>query len=253
MRPLAAALLAACFSREEVDEDSGGPVADTDEPTTADTDDEDTDTPPDDTAPEDTGDPWWETGDDTGEPPDEPDVDEDGWSEADGDCDDLDEDVHPDQADVCDGEDEDCDGEVDEDFDGDAWEPNDRAAVYLGEATDEEPVLVSGYVFGEDDADGFSVYVYDSSWSWFSLEAWLYGVPEDADYALQIVWAEDADGLYQGTVAVADDAGEGGSEVADWGGYAGEDNSGVYEIWVTSSGGATCETAYTLEILVGGW
>lgn len=203
-----------------------------------------------DTAPPDTGTAWWETG--TGDSAEDPDLDEDGYSAAE-DCDDLDAAVHPGAFDDCDGHDADCDDEVDEDFDGDAWEPNDRQAAWLGEATEDASVVVVGYLFGEDDEDGFAVNVEDSPWTWFSVEAWLYGVPADADYAIEMRWVEDLDGVDRGVVATADEAGAGGDEVADWPGLVGEDNSGRYEVWVTSTDGAACATAYTLEIVVGGW
>jgi len=59
------------------------------------------------------------------------DDDQDGYSEADGDCDDADGAVHPGILDGCDEIDNDCDGELDEDAD-DVFEPNDD----LEEATD---------------------------------------------------------------------------------------------------------------------
>jgi len=44
------------------------------------------------------------------------DVDEDGWSESEGDCDDTDPLTHPDADELCDGKDNDCNATVDEGF-----------------------------------------------------------------------------------------------------------------------------------------
>ena len=184
--------------------------------------------------------PWWED--------DPDDADGDGFSAADGDCDDADPAVHPGVAsDGCDGRDEDCDGAIDEDFAGDAFEPNDAAATELGAMDTEDEILVWGYLHPHSDVDRYAVEVEDDDWSWFSLEAWLYDVPSDADYSLAIEWTG------HGTVAEADDYGLGGSECADWGGTAFEDDSGRYEIVVRSTSGAGCGFPYTLQILTGGW
>jgi hypothetical protein len=52
---------------------------------------------------------------DSGEPTPPTDLDGDGFSELDGDCDDLDSSRHPGRTEVCDGLDNDCDGLTDED------------------------------------------------------------------------------------------------------------------------------------------
>lgn len=88
----------ACY---EVDTDTADPTdadTDTDSDTDADTD-SDTDTDTDTTA---------------------EDLDDDGYSAASGDCDDLDPAVHPGAAEACNEVDDDCNGEVDEDLEH-AW------------------------------------------------------------------------------------------------------------------------------------
>ena len=50
----------------------------------------------------------------------ESDNDNDGWTQEEGDCDDLDPDVHPSATEACNGIDDDCDQAVDEGFDGDS-------------------------------------------------------------------------------------------------------------------------------------
>ncbi len=74
-----------------------------------------------------------DTGEDTGSNAagltDDTDADADGYSEADGDCDDLDAAIHPGAEEVCDEADNNCDGQIDEgvtttfyaDADGDAY------------------------------------------------------------------------------------------------------------------------------------
>ena len=80
-----------------------------------------------------------------------PDVDGDGFSVADGDCDDSNAMVNPDATEVADGIDNDCDGEIDEgsggdDLDGDGW------SVDNGDCDDDDPSINPG--MAEDCADG---------------------------------------------------------------------------------------------------
>ena len=66
------------------------------------------------------------------------DIDEDGISEEEGDCDDNDATVYPGATEVCDGVDQDCDTLVDEDFDSDLDGHFDEAACGSGTDCDDE-------------------------------------------------------------------------------------------------------------------
>lgn len=177
------------------------------------------------------------------------DADEDGVATEDGDCDDLDPDVHPFvPLDTCDGVDSDCDGELDEDYAGGFVVDN--VSLDLGELADEEAIIV-GYAFPDGDEDAFRFEV-DDGYGWFSVEAWLYGTPEDVDLSLELVWLEDANGAYRGVVATADDDGAGGFETLDHGGETFTDDSGLYEVRVRAESGSSCSSPYTLQIQTGG-
>lgn len=183
-----------------------------------------------------------------------PDSDGDGFTVEEGDCDDGDGAVHPGGDETsCDGKDNDCDDRVDEDFDRDDYEPNDDVGVNLGALAEEESELLLAWLWPESDQDRYLFYVEDGDWSWFDIELWLYDVPEGADYALELWLVEDADGDYAGIVDSADEEADGGEELVNYGGSTGFDDSGWYEAVVRSNDGAACDSAYTLQILVGSW
>ena len=182
------------------------------------------------------------------------DADLDGYTAAQGDCDDGDDTVHPGADDsVCDGQDDDCDDLVDEDFDRDSFEPNDDEGYALGEIADESDELMLAWLWPEGDEDRYLFYVEDGDWSWFDIELWLYDVPSGSDYAIELWMVEDADGDYVGLVASADEESDGGEELVNYGGSTGFDDSGWYEAVVRGEGSGDCGSPYTLQILAGSW
>jgi hypothetical protein len=186
----------------------------------------------------------------------EPSTDEDGdgWSVEDGDCDDENQAINPGVAsDGCNGRDNDCDGQVDEDFARDGYEPNDDRGYYLDSLELDEQVDLYGYLFPESDEDRFRFWLEDESWMWLSIGVWLEDVPSDADYAIDLVWVEDLHGEWQGTVASSDRAGDGGAESLEFTGHSSLEDGGMYEVVVRSVSGDSCFSPYWLAVVYSGW
>jgi len=203
---------------------------------------------PDDTAPETLPD---DTDTDSDPATDE---DGDGWSVEDGDCEDDNAAVNPGvEFDGCNGRDNDCDGEVDEDFDRDNYEPNDANGYYMGTVELDEQVDMFGYLFPETDEDRFRFWLEDDSWVWLSVGVWLNDVPSDADYAIDLVWVEDLDGQWRGTVASSDSGGLGDAESLEFTGHDSYEDGGMYEVVVRSVSGESCFSPYWLAVIYSGW
>jgi hypothetical protein len=128
-------------------------------------------------------------------------------------------------------------------------------ATDLGSLSDaeDEIFVVNGYISPSSDVDIYRFYISDGYFDWFNIEAHLTGVPEDADYALELIFAtpddEDETG---GSVDEADDGGLGEGESIDYGGDT-SDEGGWYEIVVYSKEGLGCSTPYTLTLDGGAW
>ncbi len=142
----------------------------------------------------------WDSGRDWGRQ----DVDFDGYTEAEGDCDDHDNDVHPDATELCNGEDDDCDGLIDDedpdaedavvwniDHDGDGY----GSADYIKFAC-EQP---SGWTDDDSDCDDLDAAVNpDADEVCNDADDDCDGLTDDEDDDVDVsdaaTWYQDADG-----------------------------------------------------------
>ena len=137
--------------------DSGGSSSTEETGTPADTSSPDEETGAVDTGAHDTG------STDTGEPapePDTADLDGDGYSVADGDCNDLDSNRHPGRSEICDGVDNNCNDEVDEGVVPTWYLDYDSDGHGTPEFTYEGCEALEGYVATSGDCDDSSSLVF---------------------------------------------------------------------------------------------
>ncbi len=168
------------------------------------------------------------------------DVDGDGVSPDDGDCDDRDADVFPGQIDTCDGVDSDCDGEIDEDAE-DWTEPAEPgAAVELDPPTVDPEQLVEGLLYSDLDVDVYAFELEDHWSSLYTLDITLDNIPTDATYRLTVEPPGGNTAVEYGTgrIGVTFD-----DEVWD------DTDAGWWTVTVDSLGGADCSQSYWLEIV----
>jgi len=201
----------------------------------------------DDTGAADTGD---EPDTDTGEDgdPEEWDDDGDGYTEAEGDCDDDDDTIRPGLPDRCDGIDNDCDGAIDEDAaEEDPYEPNDAIPWDLGQTEKGEPIEVEGFLFDEDDVDMFK-FQFEDGWGVDELTVVLSDLSPDIAYKFEIIDLDDgAEELFEDFSTSVDE-----SITFELDGGIGDDDVEL-QVTISSLGGAGCTTPYRLTINHDGW
>jgi len=204
----------------------------------------------DDTGVEDTGN-GSET--DTGEDidPEDWDNDEDGYTEAEGDCDDDDATIRPGLPDHCDGIDNNCDGAIDEDAaEEDEYEPNDSIPWDLGKTEKGEPIEVEGFLFDEDDIDMFK-FRFEDGLGTDELTVVLGSLSPDIAYKMEIInLDEDGEEVFEDFSTSVD---ESITYEHDGSWIPGIDDSAELRVTISSLGGAGCTTPYRLTISHDGW
>ena len=160
--------------------------------------------------------------------------------------------IHPSQLDdTCDGIDQNCNGEIDEDWGGDSYEPNDTTAYDLGVLQNGASFInLPGYITTTDDVDSFQFY-YDDDWGFgFGLEIYLENVPAQMDLVLSLT---HIDRTGRSTlIAHTNEKGLGGSESVSFLEEFNSDDGGWYIISIESASGSTCTQSYRLSIYESG-
>lgn len=180
------------------------------------------------------------------------DLDLDGYSEADGDCDDNDSSIYPGATEICDEKDNDCDGTEDEGATGDdEHEPNesDSAAQYLGSLETIAGGSIEGLIDSESDEDWFYFYAVDETdfgFDSFNFTIFL-NPPANVDIAFALYFSEEGTAPME-TIAFIDDASEGASEVYEHEGTSILEDSGEYYIHIYTESGTDCLDPYQLII-----
>ena len=186
-----------------------------------------------------------------GETPPDPertDDDLDGYTEAEGDCNDDDDTVRPGLPDSCDGVDNDCDDEIDEDARAeDPFEPNDSVAHELGDLDAVGSFEVDAFLHDEDDVDRFEFVYTDSLIDLDTLTVELTNFTGDITYKMKIVAVESEDEVFEGFSTPSDDALRFTLESG-----LGSD-SATFRVTISSLGGADCTTPYRLNIVHSDW
>lgn len=173
------------------------------------------------------------------------DDDSDGYTENQGDCDDADRAIHPESTDGCDGVDTDCDGMVDDDAPGDAYEPDDTTPYNLGSLEVDPEVSLAAWLSNDDDVDRYQFTIVDDAFDFFTLNIEISGIPNDATYLVSFNRLRsdgDADiGQIDQTFAT-------GTASFSYGDTSAYEDGGDYEVVVESLAGASCTHTYLLAV-----
>ncbi len=186
------------------------------------------------------------------------DMDEDGISFCDGDCDDFDPNVHPGMPEVCDGVDNNCNGQVDEGF-LDDYESNDSMlqAYDLGDQDGDDPsdpatLTLYGSIHSPDDVDWYHFWLEDDfaiGVDQFYLTVRLTDIPPGTNYDLYLWWDNpEVDETPEENMIASSTNPSNQSEELTVTGVSGPDNGGDFWIEVRSAEGFDCESYYEIFI-----
>ena len=176
------------------------------------------------------------------------DLDGDGYSVEEGDCEDSDAGIFPGQIDVCDDVDNDCDGIIDEDVNADGWEPNDSYAYFSGLYEEADTLHFEGVLSTSADVDRFQWYVTDPIGGFFQISIQLDVLSENTDYIAELWLIEDYLGHPGGLLQTVNNGTYGEQESIEQSGIPFYDDAGLYEVVIYAFDGGGCDAIYNLEI-----
>ena len=174
------------------------------------------------------------------------DADNDGWDSL-SDCDDLTATIHPGiQDNTCNGIDENCDGNIDESWPGDQYEPNDQQPYNLGELYENATLAINGYVSHGGDVDSYTFYCEDDWGNDFGFFAVITEISGNIDISAELYYTDRTGNSI--VLATSDNLGFGGTESLSYQVDDFDDQSGWYTITVRSKSGSDCSTPYKLTL-----
>ena len=178
------------------------------------------------------------------------DVDGDGFSVEDGDCNDTDPLISPTMTDDCDGIDNNCDGQIDENAIGAIYEPNDTPwnGYFIGDYYAGEYTEVQGLITTDSDVDIYEFHLEDGWFDDFGVDFELHAIGLQADFAIELWLIENYSGQTEELLLTVNNLNSGGLERGDFEGDWLIDDSGYYEFRVYTISGADCDAHYQLDI-----